>query len=178
MNPIFLIGLPGSGKSTLGRALARKAGLQFIDLDGYIQGRFFCSVSDIFAKWGEERFRDIEHNLLHEVAEMEDVVIACGGGTPCFFDNMDYILSRGKVIYLIPSKKRLHERLCRGRARRPAIASLSDEEIEGYIDETLKTRGGVYTRAHYSIESSQLEDKDSIETTATRCLYMLSSAAI
>lgn len=174
MNPIFLIGMPGSGKSTLGRALAKKAELQFIDLDQYIQGRYFCSVSDIFAKWGEARFREIEFNLLHEVGEMQDVVIACGGGTPCFFDNMDYMLSRGEVVYLMPSRERLHERLCRGRKRRPAIATLSDEEIYVYIDDTLASRGEVYMRAHHAIESSQLEDRDSIDATAAHCIAILS----
>lgn len=173
MCPIFLIGMPGSGKSTLGRVLAKKAGMQFIDLDQYIQGRYFCSVSDIFSKWGEARFREIEHNLLHEVSEMQDVVISCGGGTPCFFDNMSYMLSRGAVVYLVPSRERLHERLCRGRSRRPAIAALSDEEIYGYIDATLEARGPVYKRAHYSIESSRLEDRASIDATAMHCMAML-----
>lgn len=172
-SPIFLIGLPGAGKTTLGRTLAKCAGLQFIDLDQYIQGRFSCSVSDIFARYGEERFRQIEHNLLHEVGEMRDVVIACGGGTPIYHSNMDYMLERGTVIYLVPDKSRLHQRLCRGRERRPAIAQMDDSQIEAYIERTLLARAPVYERAHHCIESSELEDKPSIQRTAMLCLQML-----
>lgn len=171
--PIFLIGMPGSGKTTLGRALARQAGLQFTDLDLYIQGRFSCSVSDIFARHGEGRFRQIEHSLLHEVGEMQDVVVACGGGTPCFYDNMDYMLDRGTVLYLMPERGRLHERLCRGRARRPAIAALDDAGILAYIDRTLALREPVYGRAHHTVESSRLEDQDSVRLTACRVMETL-----
>lgn len=166
--PIFLTGLPGSGKTTLGRALARLTGLQHIDLDLYIQARFSCSVSDIFARQGEERFRQIEHNLLHEVAEMQDVVVSCGGGTPCFFDNMDYMLSRGTVLYLEADRDRLLDRLWRGRARRPAIASLDREGIALWAARTLEQRAPVYARAHLRVESSSLEDRESIRLTAER----------
>jgi len=173
--PIFLIGLPGSGKTTLGRALARTLGRGFIDLDHYIQGRFCCSVSDLFARRGEEGFRLIEHNMLHEVAEMEDVVVSCGGGTPCYFDNMDYMMGRGTVVYLQANRARLHERLWRARARRPAIARLSEEEIDSYIDRTHQSRHPVYARAHHTIESSELEDASSIEATVGRCMEILIS---
>lgn len=165
--------MPGCGKSTLGRALARSVDLQFIDLDHYIEGRFSCSVSDIFSRQGEERFRTIEHNLLHEVAEMDNVVVSCGGGTPCFFDNMEYMLSRGTVIYLVPERDRLHERLCKGRNRRPAVAQLSDSEIYDYIDKTLEERTPVYRRAHLCLESTHLEDKKSIRITVDKCLQSL-----
>ncbi len=165
--------MPGSGKTTLGRALARAACLDFVDLDHYIQGRFSCSVSDLFARRGEEGFRRIEHNLLHEVAEMSDVVVACGGGTPCFFDNMDYMLERGTVVYLVPDSERLRERLWRGRTRRPAIASLSPEELDAYIERTLAARGPVYGRAHLRVESSALENRDQIARTVEATLPLV-----
>ncbi len=85
MTRIFLIGYMGSGKTTLGRAYAKEMGLTFIDLDWYIEERFHTSVQKLFAQRGEEDFRRIEQKMLHEVADFEDVVIACGGGTPCFF---------------------------------------------------------------------------------------------
>ena len=82
--PIFLIGYMGTGKSTLGRAVARLGDIRFIDLDHYIEGRFHRSVSQLFEERGEDGFRKVEQAMLHEVGEFEDVIIACGGGTPCF----------------------------------------------------------------------------------------------
>ena len=90
-NPIFLIGYMAAGKTTLGRYAAREMRRDFIDLDKYIEARYRKSIADIFASDGEMRFREIERNMLHEVAEFDDVLVATGGGTPCFFDNMAYI---------------------------------------------------------------------------------------
>ena len=91
MKRIFLVGYMGAGKTTIGKVLSKMVGLTFIDLDYYIEGRFRKTVSQLFAERGEEGFRTIEHNLLHEVAEFEDVLISTGGGTPCFFDNMAFM---------------------------------------------------------------------------------------
>ena len=89
MQRIIIIGYMGAGKTTVGKALAKALGLDFYDLDWYIESRMHKTVKQIFDEQGEEGFRRIEHNMLHEVAEFEDVIISCGGGTPCFFDNMD-----------------------------------------------------------------------------------------
>ena len=103
MQPIFLIGYMGSGKTTLGKALAKHLCKEFIDLDTYIECRFHASVKQLFAQRGEEGFRDLERRMLHEIADFEDVIVACGGGTPCYFDNMDYIVGHGFAIYLTTS---------------------------------------------------------------------------
>ena len=100
MRRIFLIGYMGAGKTTIGKVLAKELGMQFYDLDWYIEGRMHKTIPQIFAERGEEGFRQIEHNMLHEVAEFEDVIISCGGGTPCFFDNIDYLNQQGDVVYL------------------------------------------------------------------------------
>ena len=102
MKRIFLIGFMGSGKTTLGKALSRQLGIDFIDLDLYIEARYHKTIREIFAESGEERFRQIEKSLLHEVADFENVIIAAGGGTPCFFDNIDYMNAHGTCIYLRP----------------------------------------------------------------------------
>lgn len=171
--PIFLVGLPASGKSTLGRALARALGAEFIDLDKYIESRFRRTVAQIFSEMGEERFRQIEHNMLHEVGEMTGVVIATGGGTPCFFDNMDYMLAAGLTLHLVTSRNRLHERLCRRRSRRPAVAALSDAEVFDYIDRISAARAPFYDRARMRVESTLLEDRSQISSTVSALLPRL-----
>ena len=100
MTRIILIGYMGAGKTTLGHALANRLQLQFIDLDLYIEERYRKTISQIFAERGEEGFRLIEQRMLHEVAEFEDVVISTGGGTPCFFDNIDYMNRQGTTVFL------------------------------------------------------------------------------
>ena len=85
MTRIILLGYMGAGKTTIGHALAKELGVPFYDLDWYIETRMHRSVSQIFSERGEEGFRHIEHNMLHEVAEFENVVVSCGGGTPCFY---------------------------------------------------------------------------------------------
>ena len=88
---IILVGYMGSGKTTVGKALAKNLGLPFYDLDWYIESRMRKTVKQLFDERGEDGFRQVERNMLHEVAEFENIVLSCGGGTPCFFDNMDYI---------------------------------------------------------------------------------------
>ena len=95
MKRIILIGYMGAGKTTIGKALSKELGATFYDLDWYIESRMRKTVAQIFAERGEEGFRKMEYNMLHEVAEFENVIISCGGGTPCFFDNMDYLNQQG-----------------------------------------------------------------------------------
>ena len=111
MKRVFLVGYMGAGKTTVGKELAKLAGLSFIDLDYYIEGRYHKAVSQIFAERGEEAFREIERNMLHEVAEFEDVLISTGGGAPCFFDNMEFMNASGTTVYLKVSVEELAKRL-------------------------------------------------------------------
>ena len=100
MKSIILIGYMGSGKTTVGRQLAIALERTFYDLDWSIEMRYHRTVAQLFAERGEDGFREMERNMLHEAAEFEDIVLSCGGGTPCFFDNMEYIRSVGESIYL------------------------------------------------------------------------------
>ena len=140
MQPIFLIGYMGCGKSTMGRAVSELTGIPFIDLDNYIERRFHHTVKAIFAERGEEGFRDVERRMLQEVADFEDVIVACGGGTPCFFDNMEYMNSHGTTVFLNTPIPRLHSRLMRGRHKRPLIANKNDEELMEFIQKALADR--------------------------------------
>lgn len=118
---IFLTGYMGAGKTTLGKAFARKLNIPFIDLDWYIEERFHKTVQELFAERGENGFREIERNMLHEVGDFEDVLIAAGGGTPCFFDNMDYMNSVGDTVFLDVNPEVLFRRLKIAKAKRPLL---------------------------------------------------------
>ncbi len=168
MTRLILIGFMGSGKTTLGRALAKELGLTFIDLDNYIELRRCKSINRIFEESGEDGFRTIERNLLHEVCEFENVVISAGGGTPCFFDNIDYMNAQGTTIYLQVSSERLLERLRIAKSRRPLLKDKNDEEIKAFIEEQLARREKYYLQADYTFASDRLEDKEQIAESVAR----------
>ena len=152
MTRIFLIGYMGSGKTTYGRAAAKALGLSFLDLDIYIEERFFKSVSDIFAEKGEDGFRKIEQHMLHEAAMFEDVLIACGGGTPCFFDNMDFMNAEGTTVYLKSSAETLVDNLKNARQNRPLLRDKTETELLQYIRENLEKREPFYLQAQKTID--------------------------
>lgn len=166
MKPIFLLGYMGCGKSTLGRALSAATGLEFIDLDHYIENRFHASVSELFAARGEQGFRNAEQAMLQEVSQFSDVIIACGGGTPCFFNNMELMNSSGLTVWLNTPIERLYERLQRNRSKRPILAGKSDGELLEFITDALRAREKYYSMAAERFCATLLEDKSQITTTA------------
>lgn len=173
MRPIFLIGYMGCGKSTLGRIASSMSGCSFVDLDMYIEGRFHASVNEIFAKRGEEGFRQLERTMLHEVGEFEDVIVACGGGTPCFFDNMEWMNDHGVTVYLDTSVDKLFTRLKRGRHKRPLIAEKTDAELRDFIVEALAGRMPHYSKAKIVFKSDLLDSESEKTDTARRFLEQL-----
>lgn len=168
MQPIFLIGYMGSGKSTLGRLVSELTGIEFIDLDSYIESRFHATVKDIFADRGEDGFRNIERAMLHEVGEFENVLIACGGGTPCFFDNMEWMNAHGTTVYLDTSVDKLFSRLKRGRHKRPLIAQKTDDELRQFIVEALESRMPHYSKATEVFRTDLMENESEKADTARR----------
>ena len=148
----------GAGKTTLGRALAKDLDLQFIDMDSYIETRFCKTVSRIFAEKSEEGFREIERRILHEVGDFEDVIISTGGGTPCFFDNVEYMNNQGTTVFLDVPEERLFIRLSIARNNRPLIKEKNDEELKGFIAEQLGKRRPHYEKAQYRFIADKLED--------------------
>ena len=154
MKTIFLIGYMGCGKSTLGKALAQRCDIEFIDLDVYIETRTGKKIREIFADEGEAAF---------EVSEKANVLVACGGGTPCFGDNMSLMNSRGITVLLQTSHERLFERLKRGRHKRPLIAALTDEQLDVFIEEQLEKRMPHYSKSAEIFDSTLLEDENQIE---------------
>ncbi|WP_319479413.1 shikimate kinase [uncultured Draconibacterium sp.] len=153
---IYLIGYMGCGKSRLGRLLSEHMGVQFIDMDDYIEERNCKTVPQIFADHGEDGFRERERKALEELAEFTDVVIATGGGAPCFFDNIDLMNKTGKTVFLNIDPAILADRLMNSKTERPLIKGKSREELVAFIDETLKKRKQFYSQAQFEITEPDL----------------------
>ena len=183
MTRIILIGYMGAGKTTIGKALSKDLGVIFYDLDWYIESRMRKSVAQIFAERGEEGFRKIEYNMLHEVAEFENVIISCGGGTPCFFDNMDYLNQQGKVVYLKASPEVLYDHLLMGKTERPLLKGKSPEELIAkgkspeeliaFIREQLEKREPYYTKAQYTLDVSLMDNYEKIKISVEKLKELL-----
>lgn len=173
MERIFLIGYMGAGKTTVGKALAKTTGLQFYDLDWYIEGRMRKTVPQIFAEHGEEGFRRIEHRLLHEVAEFENVIISCGGGTPCFFDNIDYMNKQGQVVYLKVTPEVLCKHLKMGKTERPLLKGKTEEELLTFVTTQLASRSPFYEQANYTLDVSLMDNYEKIKITVAELLQLL-----
>lgn len=171
-NPIFLIGYMAAGKTTLGRYAAREMRRDFIDLDKYIEARYRKSIVDIFASDGEMRFREIERNMLHEVAEFDDVLVATGGGTPCFFDNMAYMNGRGVSVFLSCPVETICRRIRVSKVKRPLLLSLDDEALASRVKEMLSARMPFYTQAAHTFDSSRYESREALAA-ATQALQAL-----
>ena len=173
MTRIILIGYMGAGKTTIGKALSKELGIVFYDLDWYIESRMRKTVSEIFAERGEEGFRKIEYNMLHEVAEFEDVIISCGGGTPCFFDNMDYLNQQGQVVYLKAEPEVLYKHLQMAKVERPLLKGKSKEELLTFIKEQLDKREPFYTKARYTFDVSLMDNYDKIKISVEKIKELL-----
>ena len=173
MTRIILIGYMGAGKTTVGKALAHELGLPFYDLDWYIESRRRKTVAQIFAEQGEEGFRKIEYNMLHEVAEFEDVIISCGGGTPCFFDNIDYLNGQGQVVYLRCTPDVLCKHLAMSHNERPLLKGKTPEQLTDFITEQLSLREPFYNRAHYHFDVSLLDRSEKITSTIAQLRQLL-----
>ena len=156
---IYLIGFSTSGKSTLGKIIAEKLNYQFIDLDEAISQQQGKSINALFDEFGEEGFRKIEQQLLVNKQFLTETVIACGGGTPCYSDNIDFLLRKGTVIYFEVDEAILLERMVNNTAERPLFNGKTKEEIAIHIANLLNVRKEFYERASITIKNNK--DKES-----------------
>ena len=170
---IILIGYMGAGKTTIGKALAKELNVPFYDLDWYITSRMRKTVAQIFEERGEEGFREIEKNMLHEVAEFEDVIISCGGGTPCFFDNIDYMNQQAPVVYLKVEPETLCMHLKMSKNDRPLLRGKSEEELITFIREQLEQREPYYTKARYTLDVTLMDDYEKIKISVAKIRELL-----
>ena len=170
---IFLTGYMGAGKTTLGKAFARKLNLPFVDLDWYMEERFHKTVGELFVERGEAGFRELEKNMLHEVGAFEDVVISTGGGAPCFFDNMDFMNRKGKTVFLNVHPDVLFRRLRVAKQQRPILQGKQDDELKEFIIRALEKRTPFYSQAQYVFNADELEDRSQIEKSVEKLRDLL-----
>ena len=153
----------GSGKSTIGKLLAKKLKWGFIDLDQYIEKRTGKKITKIFEKHGEIKFREIEHKCLKRLLNKDKLVIALGGGTPCFYNNIDLINKNGTLVYLKVNVDILAERLLKDKRKRPLIRNLNETQLKYFIKKALKKRVSVYKQADFYINIKNQNVKDIID---------------
>ena len=162
-SPIFLVGLPGVGKTVVGRRLARRLGREFLDTDEEITTLYHTSISKMFETCGVEKFRKRERATLLSLLCKSNVVISTGGGLPIHEDNMDLMLVKGTVVYLTCPLRTLSERLYCVKESRPLVAHLDLEGIFSYLERTHSERDPYYSRAHFSIDTSYMKSTEDEE---------------
>jgi shikimate kinase len=157
---IYLIGFMGCGKSHWGKLLSRKLQIPYFDLDEQIVANEGRSINDIFEQEGEEYFRLKEKEVLYILTEShDDFVMACGGGTPCFFNNIDYMNRSGVSVWISSSIDSLFERLIKEKEKRPLIRELSDEQLFAYITKKYADRRIYYQQATVIIDDEVTLEK-------------------
>lgn len=173
MKRIFLMGYMGAGKTTAGRELANQLELEFIDLDHYIQARYQKTVNQLFEEYGEAGFRDIERKMLHEVGDFENVIISTGGGTPCFYDNINHMNSVGTTLYLKASPEALSARLNTCKDKRPLIRDKDETELYNFVVENLKKREPFYSQAKIIFTTEELINREDVEKYVKQIIEVL-----
>lgn len=163
---IYLIGFMGCGKTHWGKELSRKLQLPFFDLDQVIEEKEGKDITAIFAETGEEYFRLLEKDVLYLLTESHDsFVMATGGGTPCFFNNIDYMKSRGTTVWINCTVDCLYNRLIKEKETRPLIRALSDEELRAFIIKKYADRKIFYQQAAVIVNEEDISLDKLIETT-------------
>jgi shikimate kinase len=153
---IFLIGFMGCGKTTLGKKLAAKLGYELVDLDHQIEHLVGSTVADYFSSHGEHLFRKLESDTLKGHQYAQNSVISTGGGTPCYFDNMDWMNENGITVYIQMSAISLAKRLENGRAKRPLLRDLTEEGVIEFIENKLGEREEFYNKAAVILNGNSL----------------------
>lgn len=160
---IVFVGYMYSGKTTIGKKLAQHLDYKFYDIDTEIENKIHHSVADIFKLFGEDTFRKLEQQTLKELLQKDDVIIACGGGTPCFFDNMQQIKEKSISIYIKVDIKHIIARQKYSKAERPLLSDKTEKEIRQYITESLDDRKKYYSQADIISEDFNFSIKSIVE---------------
>ncbi|MEO6638615.1 MAG: shikimate kinase [Ginsengibacter sp.] len=155
---IFLIGFMGSGKTHWGRIWAAKNVLSFFDLDAEVEQNFGMTVDEIFQKEGEEKFRELERFQLQKFATRDNFILSCGGGTPCFGDNVEWMNANGSVVYLRATPEQILKNVTPKLYKRPLLKNVHPSELLLFIQTKLKDRESFYNKARYLLDWENLQE--------------------
>jgi shikimate kinase len=151
------VGFSGAGKSTIAKKIAAHFNFSVLDTDKMLEEKYKISVYDIFEKYGENIFRQLEYKTLTEALQQENVVIATGGGAPCFFDSMKLINEAAFSIYIEMSTKSLTQRLLHAKVTRPLTKDKTEEELFDFIAAQMANRAPIYKQAHLTVKVENLD---------------------
>lgn len=154
---VYLIGYMGSGKSTVAKKLAKVLKFISYDLDHLFQEKYKIDIGGFFSKYDETLFRKLESQLLKETTAFECAIIATGGGTPCFYDNMNWMNRNGITVYLQMSPASIVSRLSLSKKKRPLIASKSSDELLGFVTNHLRQRNIFYSQAQIIVSGESVD---------------------
>lgn len=154
---IFLIGFMGTGKTYWGKKIGQNLKIPFFDLDEKIVEREGKSINELFESMGEENFRLLEKEILYLLTEShETFVMSCGGGTPCYFNNIDYLKKNGTVVWINSSAENLYSRLLKEKDSRPLLMNVPDEDLKAFIVKKSASRKIFYEQANVIASEDEL----------------------
>ena len=160
---IVLVGFAGAGKSTIAKKIAQHFKFSILDTDKMLEEKYRISVFDVFEKYDENVFRQLEYKILEEALQQKNVVIATGGGAPCFFDAMKLINENAYSIYIEMSSKSLTHRLINAKVTRPHTQNKTEEELLAFITEQLALRAPIYQQAHFTVKGEDFDLQNVIQ---------------
>jgi shikimate kinase len=156
---IFLVGFMGSGKTHWGNRWSQAYQIPFVDLDDAIEAAEGKTIPDIFAIHGEAYFRDIETKTLRDLSQKKNIIIACGGGTPCFHDNMKWMNDHGITIYVTAPAEVIMKRVIVQQDKRPLLRDMNPIELLAYIEQTIKSREPYYSQAKITLVEENIDNE-------------------
>lgn len=161
LNRIYLVGYMGAGKTTAARRLAHRLGWEVVDTDALFEEKYKISVNDFFNKYDETLYRKLESEVLKATESLENVVVSTGGGTACYFDNMEWMNQHGLTVFLRISPQAAVDRVIHSRHKRPLVEGKSEEELSEFVNRHYASRMPFYEQAIITVKSEDL-DVDSL----------------
>ena len=160
MNRIYLVGYMGAGKTTTARRLAQRLGWEVADTDAMFEEKYKISVCDFFNKYDEDLYRKLESEVLKSTESMENVVVSTGGGTACYFDNMDWMNRHGLTVFMRISSTAAVDRVLHSRRKRPLAEGKSEAELMEFVNQHYASRLPFYEQAQITVKSEDLDLDD------------------